>query len=113
MLRHLLTSLSVACLLATVSAQRFVRFIGTDGMEHFGDAILPSNTTDARFAKTARLITGDILGDYTITNTTVVCALTHPCSFYLTPSTEYRIFTFTSSQRTRSNCSMRWIQLVC
>jgi len=55
-------------LLAVATAQRFVRFISTDGLEHFGDAILPSNTTDARFAKTAKLIDGDILGNFTITN---------------------------------------------
>jgi len=58
----------LTALLATASAQRFVRFISNDGREHFGDAILPRNTTDARFAKTARVIEGDILGNFTITS---------------------------------------------
>ena len=64
--------LALTSLLAVASAQRFVRFISTDGLEHFGDAILPSNTTDARFAKTAKLIDGDILGNFTITNQVLV-----------------------------------------
>jgi hypothetical protein len=71
-MRALLSLFSLASLLATVSAQRFVRFISTDGLEHYGDAILPSNTTDSRFAKTAKLIEGDILGNFTITNQVLV-----------------------------------------
>lgn len=51
-----------------VNAQRFVRFISTDGKEYTGDAILPSGTVDASKSKSARLITGDILGDFRITN---------------------------------------------
>ncbi|KAJ7153542.1 hypothetical protein C8R43DRAFT_449590 [Mycena crocata] len=54
-------------LLLFVSAQRFVRFISTDGKEYYGDAILPANTTDAAKSTTAKVITGDILGDFTIT----------------------------------------------
>jgi len=50
------------------NAQRFVRFISTDNKEYYGDAILPSRTTDASKSTTARVITGDILGDFTITN---------------------------------------------
>ncbi|KAF9442710.1 fumarylacetoacetate hydrolase [Macrolepiota fuliginosa MF-IS2] len=51
-----------------VNAQRFVRFISTDGKEYTGDAILPSGTSDASKSTSARLITGDILGDFQITN---------------------------------------------
>lgn len=50
-----------------VSAQRFVRFIAGDGKEYYGDAILPANTTDASRSTSARVITGDILGEFTIT----------------------------------------------
>ncbi|KAF8151768.1 hypothetical protein B0H34DRAFT_823336 [Crassisporium funariophilum] len=50
------------------SAQRFVRFISTDNKEYYGDAILPANTADASKSKQARVITGDILGDFKITN---------------------------------------------
>ena len=78
MLRHILRTFTVAGLIATASAQRFVRFISTDGLEHFGDAILSANTSDARFAKKARLITGDILGDFTITNQELVRDGRHP-----------------------------------
>jgi 2-keto-4-pentenoate hydratase/2-oxohepta-3-ene-1,7-dioic acid hydratase in catechol pathway len=51
-----------------VSAQRFVRFISDDGNEYYGDAILPANTTDAAESTSARVIQGDILGDFNITN---------------------------------------------
>lgn len=50
-----------------VNAQRFVRFISTDGKEYTGDAILPSGSTDAAKSTSARVITGDILGDFKIT----------------------------------------------
>ncbi|KAF8063437.1 hypothetical protein FPV67DRAFT_1421138 [Lyophyllum atratum] len=50
-----------------VEAQRFVRFISTDGREYTGDAILPNNTTDASKSTSARVIQGDILGNFTIT----------------------------------------------
>ncbi|KAF9005129.1 hypothetical protein BDQ17DRAFT_1240402 [Cyathus striatus] len=49
-------------------AQRFVRFISTDDREYYGDAILPSHTTDASKSTQAKVIQGDILGDFTITN---------------------------------------------
>ncbi|KAJ7889946.1 hypothetical protein B0H14DRAFT_2691372 [Mycena olivaceomarginata] len=61
---RLLTFLS---LLLLVSAERIVRFISTDGKEYYGDAILPANTTDAAHSTTARVIQGDILGDFTVT----------------------------------------------
>ncbi|KAF8588234.1 hypothetical protein K439DRAFT_1384839 [Ramaria rubella] len=51
-----------------VSAQRFVRFISSDGNEYYGDAILPAHTTDAAQSSSAKVITGDILGDFQITN---------------------------------------------
>lgn len=50
------------------SAQRFVRFISTDNKEYNGDAILPADTVDASKSTEARVITGDILGEFTITN---------------------------------------------
>lgn len=50
------------------SAQRFVRFISTDNNEYYGDAILPANAQDASKSTQARVITGDILGDFTVTN---------------------------------------------
>lgn len=62
---------TVLCLLGltfSASAQRFVRFIATDGKTYTGDAILPPNDTDAAHSKQAKVITGDILGDFTITN---------------------------------------------
>jgi hypothetical protein len=61
---RLLTFLS---LLLLVSAERIVRFISTDGKEYYGDAILPANFTDAAHSTTARVIQGDILGDFTVT----------------------------------------------
>ncbi|KAJ7452135.1 hypothetical protein B0H11DRAFT_2176712 [Mycena galericulata] len=62
---------SVLCLLGLVlsaTAQRFVRFISTDGNTYTGDAILLPNDTDAAHSKQAKVITGDILGDFTITH---------------------------------------------
>ncbi|KAG7450222.1 uncharacterized protein BT62DRAFT_497978 [Guyanagaster necrorhizus] len=47
--------------------ERIVRFISTDGNTYFGDAILPANTTDAFFSTRARVIQGDILGNFTVT----------------------------------------------
>ncbi|KAF7297115.1 Fumarylacetoacetate hydrolase domain-containing protein 2 [Mycena indigotica] len=48
-------------------AQRFVRFIATDGKEYTGDAILNNDDTDTSHSKQAHVITGDILGDFKIT----------------------------------------------
>jgi hypothetical protein len=64
-----------------VEAARIVRFLADDGLIHFGDAILPDNTTDAFFATSARVIEGDILGNFTITNQVKVqylICLIHP-----------------------------------
>jgi len=69
LLRNLMLALSCLALPAA-HGQRFVRFISGDGLEYTGDAIMPANTTDARFAPSARVIEGDLLGDFTITNTT-------------------------------------------
>jgi hypothetical protein len=60
--------LSLLSLALSATAQRFVRFIATDGKEYTGDAILPANDTDAAHSKQAKVITGDILGDFNITN---------------------------------------------
>lgn len=50
-----------------VNAERFVRFISDDGKEYTGDAILPPGTVDASKSKSAHVIKGDILGDFTVT----------------------------------------------
>ncbi|KAJ7600719.1 hypothetical protein C8J56DRAFT_911097 [Mycena floridula] len=50
-----------------VNAARLVRFISTDGKEYYGDAILPANSTDAAHSTQAHVISGDILGDFTVT----------------------------------------------
>jgi hypothetical protein len=64
--------------LFAVSADRIVRFISTDGKEYFGDAILPANSTDAALSTQAKVITGDVLGDYTITHKVKVGAMLLP-----------------------------------
>lgn len=56
-----------------VSAQRFVRFISDDGKEYTGDAILPDNTIDASMSTRARVVEGDILGDFHVTDKVKVC----------------------------------------
>ncbi|GLB41492.1 putative fumarylacetoacetate (FAA) hydrolase family protein [Lyophyllum shimeji] len=58
----------IASLTFFVNAQRFVRFISTDNREYYGDAILPAGTTDAAKSTRARVIDGDILGDFKITD---------------------------------------------
>ncbi|KAF5375855.1 hypothetical protein D9615_008193 [Tricholomella constricta] len=59
--------LLVSAVTLAVEAQRFVRFISTDDREYTGDAILPASTTDASKSTKARVIEGDILGNFTIT----------------------------------------------
>ncbi|KAJ7743439.1 hypothetical protein DFH07DRAFT_979537 [Mycena maculata] len=62
---------NLLCLLGlafSAKAQRFVRFISTDDQIYTGDAILPPHDTDAAHSTQAKVITGDILGDFTITN---------------------------------------------
>jgi len=51
-----------------VNAQRFVRFISQDDKEYYGDAILSSNSSDAAHSTSARVINGDILGDFQLTD---------------------------------------------
>ncbi|KAK9315296.1 hypothetical protein V1524DRAFT_83571 [Lipomyces starkeyi] len=51
-----------------MSFSRLVRFISTDGKTYVGDAILPSFTYDARKATHAKVITGDVFGEYKVTN---------------------------------------------
>ncbi|KAK9470467.1 uncharacterized protein V1510DRAFT_405009 [Dipodascopsis tothii] len=46
---------------------RLVRFISTNGKTYYGDAILPSGSTDARFATHAFRIDGDVLGEHAVT----------------------------------------------
>ncbi|EIM84661.1 uncharacterized protein STEHIDRAFT_158377 [Stereum hirsutum FP-91666 SS1] len=70
-MRPIRSLVSLCGLALTANAQRFVRFVGTDGQVHFGDAILPDNSTDARFSTSARLIDGDILGTFNITDQVV------------------------------------------
>ncbi|KAG6897973.1 hypothetical protein C0992_007927 [Termitomyces sp. T32_za158] len=60
--------LLICALSWAVEAQRFVRFISTDGQEYTGDAILPPHTTDASKSTSAKVIQGDILGEFTITD---------------------------------------------
>ncbi|KAF7441369.1 hypothetical protein PC9H_001719 [Pleurotus ostreatus] len=63
-----ITALVVLGFALAASAQRFVRFISTDNKEYYGDAILPAGTFDAAKSTKAKVITGDILGDFRITN---------------------------------------------
>ncbi|KAJ7587193.1 hypothetical protein C8J56DRAFT_1026678 [Mycena floridula] len=58
--------LSLPILLA--QAERFVRFISDDGREYYGDAILLDTNPDPLHSKTARIIKGDILAHYTVTD---------------------------------------------
>ncbi|KAK9380886.1 fumarylacetoacetate hydrolase domain-containing protein 2-like protein [Kockiozyma suomiensis] len=51
-----------------MSFSRLVRFVSANGKTYIGDAILPAGTYDARLATKAKIITGDILSDYTITD---------------------------------------------
>ncbi|KAK9355181.1 hypothetical protein V1523DRAFT_87297 [Lipomyces doorenjongii] len=51
-----------------MSFSRLVRFISTDGKTYVGDAILPAFTYDARKATHAKVITGDVFGEYKVTN---------------------------------------------
>jgi hypothetical protein len=58
----------IASFVLVAQAERFVRFISNDNKEYYGDAILPRNSTDAAHSTRARVIKGDILGEYTVTN---------------------------------------------
>lgn len=57
--------LFAAVLAAT--AERIVRFVSSDEKIYFGDAILPADTTDAAQSTSARVISGDIFGNFSVT----------------------------------------------
>lgn len=81
---NLLTTVFITlCACLTSEAARIVRFLSDDGLIHFGDAILPSNTTDSAFATTAKLIEGDILNNFTITEQVMVGSLKTAVAFAL------------------------------
>jgi len=50
---------------------RLVRFLAKDGRTYYGDAILPSGTSDIAKARQARVITGSIFGQHTVTDQVV------------------------------------------
>lgn len=54
--------------------QRLVRFLSNDGAIYYGDAILPTGVTDARQAKSARVISGDIFGAHKVEDKVVPIA---------------------------------------
>ncbi|KAJ8078619.1 hypothetical protein AAF712_001393 [Marasmius tenuissimus] len=57
----------LVALLHVANAARIVRFISDDGQEYTGDAILANDTTDASQSTSARVIQGDVLTNFTIT----------------------------------------------
>ncbi|KAJ3763488.1 hypothetical protein EV360DRAFT_91858 [Lentinula raphanica] len=60
--------LPLVALTLSASAERIVRFISDDGQIYTGDAILPEGTTDASKSTSARVIQGDILSNFTVTD---------------------------------------------
>lgn len=50
------------------SFTRLVRFLAKDGRTYYGDAILPSGTSDIAKARQAKIITGSIFGQHTVTD---------------------------------------------
>ena len=46
---------------------RLVRFLAKDGRTYYGDAILPHSVSDIGKTKQARVIKGDLFGDYVVT----------------------------------------------
>ncbi|KAE9381321.1 hypothetical protein N431DRAFT_359177 [Stipitochalara longipes BDJ] len=50
------------------SFSRLVRFLAKDGRTYYGDAILPHGVTDIAKAKQAKIIRGQILGKYDVTD---------------------------------------------
>lgn len=67
-MRIALKLISLVSFAVVVAAERFVRFISTDGLEYTGDAILPNGTTDASLSTSAKVIQGDILSNFTVTD---------------------------------------------
>lgn len=54
----------------TNTPQRLIRFLAKDGRTYYGDAILPSTSTDLNAATRARIIQGSPWGPHTISSTT-------------------------------------------
>ncbi|KAM0666547.1 hypothetical protein MY4038_008167 [Beauveria bassiana] len=50
------------------SFSRLVRFLSNDGRSYYGDAILPHGESDISKATSARIIEGDIFGEYKVTD---------------------------------------------
>ncbi|KAM3503627.1 hypothetical protein MY11210_008646 [Beauveria gryllotalpidicola] len=50
------------------SFSRLVRFLSNDGRSYYGDAILPHGESDISKATSARIIEGDIFGEYQVTD---------------------------------------------
>lgn len=78
----------LASFVLVVNADRLVRFISTDDKEYYGDAILPQNSTDSAHSTRARVIRGDILGTYVVTNGIKVGPKSHSCFCSLLTKTQ-------------------------
>ncbi|EPE04187.1 fumarylacetoacetate hydrolase [Ophiostoma piceae UAMH 11346] len=50
------------------SFSKLIRFLSKDGRIYYGDAILPEGVTDLAQTKQARVVTGSIFGQHTVTN---------------------------------------------
>ena len=46
---------------------RLVRFLAKDGKVYYGDAILPKGVNDIGGVRQARVIKGDVFGEYNVT----------------------------------------------
>ena len=46
---------------------RLVRFLAKDGKTYYGDAILPKGINDVGGVRQARVIKGDVFGEYNVT----------------------------------------------
>ncbi|PHH93146.1 hypothetical protein CDD83_27 [Cordyceps sp. RAO-2017] len=60
------------------SFSRLVRFLGTDGRLHYGDALLPRGISDIAKSRQARVISGDIFGSHQVTDQVVGIRLLLP-----------------------------------
>ena len=54
-------------ILAMSRFSRLVRFLAKDGKIYYGDAILPKGVNDIGGARQARVIKGDVFGEYNVT----------------------------------------------
>lgn len=69
---------------------RLVRFVASDGNVYYGEPILPTGQTDARLAKEAKIISGDIFGRYTVEKTVMqIRRLVSPLSRSQIPTTRF------------------------